>query len=831
MRRACLLWVVAAIPVAVLGAVPCSVAGDLPYLASYASQVGFLPTSPSASSDALSGFVNPAAWRMLPGGEMEFYWSEPEEKFGLPQSWSLAIGGGSIGFGVTHWTWKREGLMVAQGTGYAGALTGEHSMTDYSLALSTGDRRSAAGIAYQWSTGESWNRRKDRALSFGAIWRPARYVSLGTAAAYTFKENEHRYVLDAGIRPLGSSFLTLFGDLVYMDDQDFEDSEWSAGLASELLPGVTLFGRTRKDDSYSLGISISLGTFGVSVHPDMNKDGDLVRTTYGARAGYRRPMLGGDALVRRNTYLSLDMKGSTRYRRYRWFDDDGHTLAELLRDLEEVRTDERYEGVVLNLSSMSMSWALAWELRQKLQEIRDAGKKVVTYFDFADMPTYYLASVADRVVIDPEGGVLLIGMGMSRTYMKKMLDKMGLGIQEWRFFKYKSAVESYAREGMSEADREQRQALMDGFYGEIRKDVSKSRRFGERDFDRFVNRDIVALADSAKALGLVDDLARWPDIADIIERMEGERKGLVGSPQMALFRAREDVWGRPPKVAVIYALGACAMDEGIAARRLGGVIRAARENRNIKAVVFRVDSPGGEIVASDIVADELKRTAREKPVIVSQGWVAGSGGYWISMYGDEILATPFTITGSIGVIGAWVWNEGLGEKLGLHAEGVTVGDHADAFLGIRLPLLGIMVPDRNLTPYEFGRVEQEIRTSYEHFLLKVAEGRGMTRDEVHKIGEGRVWTGRDGLRVGLVDEIGGLDQAVALAKRKAGIAEDQEIELVELPRMGLLNPKLLKMPSPIGVETESADLDYLKTVVRSRGRPLALVPPDLIFAP
>jgi len=831
MRTARSLLVGVAIPIITLvGALPAG-AEDLPYLASYASHVGFLPGSPSVAGDAMSGVINPAAWRMLPGGELEFVWSEPEENSSLPQSWSVALGGTHIGFGVTHWKWKRDNLMLAQGSGYAGSLVLEHSMTDYTLALTSGDGRSAAGIAYQWSSGETWERRRDKALSLGAIWRPTKQVSLGSAAAFTFDKGERRYVLDGGLRPFGSSILTVFGDVVYMNDEDIEDSRWSAGVATEFIPGITLFGRTRKDDSYSLGISVSLGTFGVSVHPDFDKDGDLLRTTYGLRTGYRKPMLGGNMMVRGKTYLSLDMKGSTRYRRYRWFDGDGHTLTELLRDLEEVRTDDRYAGVALNLSSMRISWALAWEVRQKLQDIRHAGKKVVTFFDLADMRTYYLASVADRVVIDPAGGVMLLGMGMARTYMKKMFDKIGLGVEELRFFKYKSAAEGFAREDMSEADREQRQALMDGFYEEIRRDVAASRGFSEAYFDDFVNDMILTQADSAKALGLVDDMTRWPDIGDVIKDLEGEGKGLVGRAGLEFFRTHEDMWSRPPRVAVIYALGPCAMDEGIAARRLGGVIRAVRENRDIKAVVFRADSPGGEIVASDIVADELKKTAEEKPVIVSQGWVAGSGGYWISMYGDKILATPFTITGSIGVIAMWAWNQGLGDKLGMGSAAVTVGDHADVLLGIRLPVLGFMIPDRNLTRFEHGRFRQEILTSYEHFLARVAEGRGMTRDEVHRIAEGRVWTGRDGLEVGLVDEIGGLEQAIALAKREAGIADDEEIELVELPRMGLLNPNMFKMPSPIRIEDESVDMDYVRAVLAGQGRPLAIVPPDLMMVP
>jgi protease-4 len=826
MKRACLVLVLPVL-IIIAGVGPGS-ADERPYLTPYASQVGFLPGSPGVAGVAMGGWVNPAAYRMLAGGEAQFFWSEPEPDWGVPQSWSFIFGEGALGFGVTHSKWEREALVYALGHGYAGAIPTEGTMTDYTLALSTGDKRSTSGIALHWSSGDTWERRNDQAISFGSIWRPAKQISIGAAAAFTFDEGDQRYVLDAGLRPFGSPLLTLFGDLAYMNDQDIEDAPWSAGIASELLPGVTVFGRTRDDDSYAWGVSVSLGVLGVSASPDYDKDGDLVRTTYGIRTGYRRPSLGDRMVDRGKAYYTLDLKGRTKYRRYRWFDDEGHTLSELLHELEQVRTNNRYGGVVLNLAAMQMSWAVRWEVREKLKEIQTAGKKVVVYFDYVDLGMYHLASVADHIVIDPEGGMALIGIGLARTYMKQMLTKMGLSTEEWRFFKYKSAAEGMTRDEMSEADREQRQALIDGFYDEIRDDVCNSRGFTHKFFDDLINEEVIIQADDALELGLAHEQGRWADKNDLIRKFEGEGKRFVGRTQMELAKVRKDTWGRPPQVAVIYALGPCAMDTGIAARRLGGVIRRARENPNIKAVVFRADSPGGEIVASDIVAEELKLTGKKKPVIVSQGFVAGSGGYWISMYGDRILATPLTITGSIGVIGMWIWNDGLGEKLGLRSDKVLRGDHSDILLGIRLPLLGVMVPDRNLTRKEFGIMKEQILLSYEHFLEKVADGRGMTRDEVHKVGEGRVWTGRDGLRVGLIDEIGGLEDAIAIARREAGIDEDEDVDLVELPRMGLLNPNLFRIPNPFDFGADSPEADFLKTMIENNGRPMALMPPDVI---
>ncbi|HOC25537.1 MAG TPA: S49 family peptidase, partial [bacterium] len=247
------------------------------------------------------------------------------------------------------------------------------------------------------------------------------------------------------------------------------------------------------------------------------------------------------------------------------------------------------------------------------------------------------------------------------------------------------------------------------------------------------------------------------------------------------------------------------------------------------AVVLRVDSPGGDGLASDLVAEAMKRCAGEKPVIVSQGSLAASGGYWLSMYADTVVAAPYSLTGSIGVIGGWVWNKGLGEKLGLRADHVQVGDHADLGFGIQLPLLGVQVPDRNLTPEERDRMEMMIRAMYEGFVGKVAAGRGISPDSVGQIAQGRVWSGLAAQKIGLVDVIGGMEKAIALAREAAGIPAGREIAIVEYPRPALFDfsvwmPRLLGSVLPVA--REDAEIDYLKKIARHPGQPLPLLTPE-----
>ncbi|MDH3217728.1 MAG: S49 family peptidase, partial [Candidatus Krumholzibacteria bacterium] len=270
-------------------------------------------------------------------------------------------------------------------------------------------------------------------------------------------------------------------------------------------------------------------------------------------------------------------------------------------------------------------------------------------------------------------------------------------------------------------------------------------------------------------------------------------------------------------------------------------ISQLKDDRQTKAVVLRVDSPGGSALASDLVAEQLRQCAEKRPVIVTQGDVAASGGYWLSMYGDEIYALPSTISGSIGVIGAWLWNDGLGEKLGHTSDHVQVGDKADIGFGIRLLLAGPMLPDRNLTTEERGEVEEQMLTLYRAFLEKVGSGRNMDPDDVDKVAQGRVFSGTDGVEAGLVDKIGGLVTAIQAARAAAGIKESEHVKVVEYPKMPSFNlGKLRTTPglSALFAGEQASPLDpameflenpewtYIRAVMSKPGRPLFMMPPE-----
>jgi protease-4 len=445
------------------------------------------------------------------------------------------------------------------------------------------------------------------------------------------------------------------------------------------------------------------------------------------------------------------------------------------------------------------------------------------------MEEYHFASIADKVILDPMGTVSLNGYLIGRTFLKGSLELLGLEFRELRYFKYKSAAENYARKDFSAADREQRQRLVDENYKLAQRDICEGRNFTPSYFDKLVDSSFIYLPEDALNVKLVDTLARWNDIGEIIKYYEQEKKNLVNASSLEEFNLPNDYWGSKPKIAVIYAIGGTGMDDGIKARTLVKYVEAAMNSENVKAIVLRVDSPGGDALAADLIADVLRKGKGKKPIIVSQGYVAASGGYWLSMYADTIVAAPNTITGSIGVIGSFMFNKTLKEELGLSVDHVQKGKFADLGFGATLPFIGITIPDRDFTKEELTAAETGIKTLYKDFVTKVSLGRKKSFDEIEKIAQGRVWSGSDGLKNGLVDVLGGLDVAIKIALDKTGLT-NKEYEIIEMPErewfdLNSFLPSFLRIEQKI---TEDPFIRDLKFRLQYNGIPMPLLPLDFI---
>jgi protease-4 len=767
---------------------------------------------------------------MLPGNETWFSWTDQDNL----TNWGLFLGSPNIGFGVVRDDIPLDDIPLGDGK-TAGVY-------DYRFALSGGTKNATFGLGYGWSGGDDDLVGRSRLVQAGLTQRYGRYLSLGLVGNFATDKNYRTGIADLALRPFGDQMLTVFADAELPKGVSASDAPWSVGAMFDLGPGLQLTGRFFDDESYAFSVGYTMDFLGFSGSPQFDSNDKQTHNIWQARLGYPQRNILSEYFAREKTYVEMNLKGATGYRRFRFFDDDRHTLSGILADLEHAKNDPKVKGVALNLSGATMSRGTAWEIREKLADLQAAGKRVVVFVDNIEMTEYHLASVADKVVLDPEGFVMLPGYVIGRTYVKNALEKLGIGFEEWRFFKYKSAAETFSRDSMSDADREQRLDIIEDIYETVRSEITVSRKKDLATFDGWVNDTTMFNSHEAIEMGLVDTLGRWEDIKGVIAKLEGEKKRYVGRDMLAGNMYPSLLWGEDPKIAVVYGLGECSMDEGINARKLEKVFNALRDNSGVKGVVFRVDSPGGDGMASDVVAEALRKCAEKKPVIVSQGNVAGSGGYWISMYGTKIYALPTTITGSIGVIGGWMWDTGLGEKLGHTSDHVQVGEHADLGYGARLLLSGPMLPKRNLNDEERERMKTEILGFYDGFVGKVAKGRKMTEADVRKIAEGHVYSGTRGKEIGLVDEIGGLEAAIHAARDAAGIPKDEKITVVELPTMPAFSLNdLVNIPSPFGAlfswvgvgddtaSDESAlhpEWTYIRALMKQPGRPLYMVPPE-----
>jgi len=818
---------------------------------SYYQSLDFNLTSPSAFTEAVGGYANPSIYPMMPGGEFEYYWSSYDEAAFDPTHWGIFTGLENIGFGANYSKVRQP--------------TGEVSVTDYRLGLGFGTHGATVGVGYGWSGGDEEAFGRQNLIQAGLTLRPNRHLSLSGEFNFSTESGANQQLLDAAVRPLGDDRVTLFGDVELSSDELTSATPWSVGAMVEIPAGLKLVGRwfdgdDLDADGFSVGLAYTIGPHfqqgivrgsGVTRFDD---DNNHTLTNWGVRLGYPEKSDLMKSLADDHGYYQMSLKGSVPYTTFRYF-DTRTPLAEILQSIDDAREDYRVAGVAINLSGAALSRGAAWEIRERLGELRAVGKHVIVFVDEFGMSTYYLASVADRIVMDPEGLALLPGYAMGRTYLANMVEKIGLGIEEWRFLKYKSAMESLVRHEMSEADREQRQALVDQFYDTFQEDVAAGRQVSPATVDRWLNDVTIFTAQQAVDEKLVDELGRWEEVQAAAKKLEGNRQPFVNRKVLANNWYPSKTWGAPPEIAVVYAIGACSMDDGIQARKLEKILRRLRNDRNTKAIVLRVDSPGGSPVASDVVANQLRRCMEKKPVVISQGDVAASGGYWLSMCSNQIVAQPTTITGSIGVISGWVWDKELGKKVGMEGDFVEKGEHADLFFSLRPPFIPVAIPHRDVTKEERERVLAGMKTMYANFVGAVARNRKMSPDRVEELAQGRVWTGVEAKQNGLVDRIGGLHDAIQVARELAGIGPKDGAEVVEYGTRGLFRlpidvPALATPWSAIaavasfgqfemlaarellddGDEAVYADYDlmYLQQIIRNNGRALCLLPPDYL---
>ena len=467
---------------------------------------------------------------------------------------------------------------------------------------------------------------------------------------------------------------------------------------------------------------------------------------------------------------------------------DNSGLNDIIANIDYAKNDPNISGIFLELSSVGTSTANIEELRHHIVSFRESGKFVITYSETMAQNAYYLATAGDEIYINPDGMLDIHGMASQIMFYKNLLDKLDIEIQIIRGpnNKFKSAVEPYFLDKMSDANREQMTKLLNSMWYQVVSDINASRGISTQRINELAN-NLALTFDAKVALdehfvdGLVyrdQIIARIKELANIDN---SKKINILTNSQYA--SARPAPKAKANKIAVIYANGQIIDGEGndntIGSITLSKAIREARQNKKVKAIVMRVNSPGGSALASEVIRREVELAKAEKPFIISMGSYAASGGYWISAEGDHIFADPTTLTGSIGVFGTFPnAKKFMNEKLGLTFDVVKTNENAD---------FGSMVEP--LTPYQLAMLQKYVGNTYNDFTALVARTRGLRQSYVDSIGQGRVWTGADALELGLVDEMGGLDKAIEYAANAANLTD---YSLKDYPQQESLMDMLLK---------------------------------------
>ncbi len=439
------------------------------------------------------------------------------------------------------------------------------------------------------------------------------------------------------------------------------------------------------------------------------------------------------------------------------------TLLSYINAIDAAAEDKNISMIYMTPENISCGTAQLEEIRAALERFKKSGKPIVAYCNSFGNGSYYLASVADKLILDPASESTITGVGSQMIFLKDLFDALGVDMQLIRHGKYKSAGEMYTRSSSSPENRLQNQELINSIWNTMSGQIAASRGFTQEQFNEWVENLEICHADEYKAKGLIDETWYKDEVEQYLCEQNGVKKiGEVPFVKINKYASKVKKGSRKNKIAIVFADGEIkdsGSDADIVGSKLAATIRKVREDKKIKAVVFRVNSPGGSAQASEAIRHELQLLRAEKPVIASYGDYAASGGYWISAESDYIFSDYNTITGSIGVFGLVPsMGDAIRKNLKVNIETLGTSSHSDMMSGMR-----------KLSDEEVAYVQRQIEKIYDDFTGLVANGRSMSKDSVDAIGQGRVWSGGDAMRIGLVDCQGGLKEAIEYAAQKVGL--------------------------------------------------------------
>ncbi len=487
-----------------------------------------------------------------------------------------------------------------------------------------------------------------------------------------------------------------------------------------------------------------------------------------------------ETIVKKNSVMMLDLNGTLVERTQenplgilsQWLGDGSNTygLDDILSSIQKAKENEHIKGIYLQANSLSTSYASLQEIRNALLDFKENGKFVIAYADSYTQGLYYLSSAADKVLLNPKGMIEWRGIASSPLFYKDLLQKIGVEMQVFKVGTYKSAVEPFIATEMSPANREQVTTFITSIWEQVTEGVSTSRNISVDSLNVYADRMLMFYpAEESVKCGLADTLIYRNDVRNYLKKLveidEDDNLPILGLGDMMNVKKNVPKDKSGNIVAVYYASGeitdypnSATSEDGIVGSKVIRDLRKLKDNDDVKAVVLRVNSPGGSAFASEQIWHAVKELKTKKPVIVSMGDYAASGGYYISCVADTIVAEPTTLTGSIGIFGMIPNVKGLTDKIGLSYDVVKTNKHAD-FGNIMRPF----------NEDEKSLLQMMITEGYDTFVTRCAEGRHMTKEAIEKVAEGRVWTGETAKKLGLVDELGGIDKALDMAVAKAGI--------------------------------------------------------------
>jgi protease IV len=507
------------------------------------------------------------------------------------------------------------------------------------------------------------------------------------------------------------------------------------------------------------------------------------------------------------------------------------TVRSVVDLLRKAKVDRRVTSVVIRPTGTAALWGKVQEVRDAIVDFKTSKKPIIAYLEYGGEQEFYLASACDKVFLMPTASLDLTGIASYELFLRGTLDKIGAYPDAMHIGDYKTASNQMTERTFTPAHREMAESLNRDLYEQLLKGIATGRQKRETEVRQLIDHGPFLPEDAVRS-GLVDDVAYEDEIDDKVSLGRGRTTFLEHHEYRAVSASSLGL-NRGPRIAVVYAAGIITSGESSYDSPQGEVVgsdtiirylRKARADDSIRAIVLRVDSPGGSAIASDVIWREVELTRGVKPVIASMSDVAASGGYYIAMPAHKIVAEPATLTGSIGVVMVKFVIDGTLKKLGMNMEGVSDGRYANLYS-----------PIRPFSPEERAKIQEQMQATYDAFVEKAAAGRHTTPEKIDAIAQGRVWTGQQAKQIGLVDELGGLERALALAKEHAKIGRDTEVELVVYPPKRSLYETLA---DPFGASDSSgllssflglSDRRALQTLtaplrVFRRGEPLAIMP-------